>query len=562
MSKQKFYFGVGRTLIIGGVVLAFIVGAFIKTDSQISIVDANDLITSEDHDVQGYAWSENIGWISMRSEENDHWELVRSLDEEKYIYTNSSTYQKDAYNLEDTNQTGSINGVNLYMEGQGCIIPYARISGNDGPSGSAVCSNGGGFITSNLNHPTGDDWSWEDINNLQAVIELKSFNGNQGQIKYAYVEVFYDSDSIILAPNSTGDFSEIEGRVPAKYGVTLKSDGFLEGYAWSENVGWISFNPLDLGGCPSGDCEAKIDINTEKFSGWAKVLNSGEWISLSGNTGDGGEYGIELVGNEFQGWAWGGDVIGWISLNCQNQDTCSQSNYNVSIDLSAISPEIIFEEINESSYCNQSTPPVWLDWLYINNGSTPEKIDIQITKGSDFENDEQCGSECVLDLNGIDYSEGDFYIGDSLVFDNDYLARIRVEDEYGNISSWAIKEFETQIKYPETDFSWAPDLFYPDQKVFFEDNTNYYQWSDPLNRVDDINLTWEFPESALEERIEGTRSEAEEVFNEFNKMGSFEVSLEVKAQIKDNESNTTEQTCQISKTIRTGRGLPHWRETY
>jgi hypothetical protein len=568
-----------KTLLMGGGVLfCFFLLNFIEGNFQKFTAYANDSVTievpitisgddegvieSEDHKVEGYAWSENIGWISMRSEKNEHWELVNSLDEEKYVFTTSSSYQKDAYHLEDTNQTGSINSVNLYIKGQGCIAPYARINGNDGSSGSVSCNNGGGFITSTLNHPTGDDWSWEDINNLQTVIELKSFSGNQGQIKYAYVEVFYDSDSIRLAPNSAGDFTEIEGMVPAKYGVTLKSDGLLEGYAWSENIGWISFNLSDVQGCPVGVCQPKIDINTNKVSGWAKILNSGEWVSLSGNTGEGGEYGVELVGSEFQGWAWGGDVVGWISFNCQNQSSCIQSNYNVSIDLSAMSPEIIFEEINESSYCDEQEPPVWLNWSYISEDSDPDKFDLQITTKNEFEDDELCGDGCVLDLSEVNYIDGDFYAGSFLSFENEYFARIRVEDEYGTLSDWDTKSFKTEIRYPAVSFSWSPSEFYFNEGIQFKDETNYYQWENSSNRNGDINLTWEFPSSALKENISGLRSEVEEISNEFNSNGEFEITLEVETEIKNSENNFINQTCKTTKSIKTGRSLPYWQEVY
>ena len=36
------------------------------------------------------------------------------------------------------------------------------------------------------------------------------------------------------------------------YGVKVRSDNYLEGYAWSENIGWISFDVSDTGSPPSG----------------------------------------------------------------------------------------------------------------------------------------------------------------------------------------------------------------------------------------------------------------------------------------------------------------------
>lgn len=130
------------------------------------------------------------------------------------------------------------------------------------------------------------------------------------------------------------------------YGVDFDSiSGLLSGYAWSEHLGWISFNQSDLAGCPSGACEARLASGN--LNGWARVyraiVGGGQtlggfegWIKLSG-TG----YGVTLENtipdpDEFLGWVWGGDsndineaVTGWISFNCRNQGVCASSNYKV-----------------------------------------------------------------------------------------------------------------------------------------------------------------------------------------------------------------------------------------
>src|SRR5690606_12033986 len=43
------------------------------------------------------------------------------------------------------------------------------------------------------------------------------------------------------------------------YGISVSGSGTLSGYAWSDNIGWISANSADLSGCPSGSCSASID---------------------------------------------------------------------------------------------------------------------------------------------------------------------------------------------------------------------------------------------------------------------------------------------------------------
>lgn len=103
------------------------------------------------------------------------------------------------------------------------------------------------------------------------------------------------------------------------YGVGVsESNGTLFGYAWSSNIGWITFNQNELSGCPSGSCIASLSNGT--LTGWAHVLSSQDaesggwdgWISL-----DGDNYGVTFDENtnEFSGFAWGSAIVGWVDFN-------------------------------------------------------------------------------------------------------------------------------------------------------------------------------------------------------------------------------------------------------
>lgn len=137
------------------------------------------------------------------------------------------------------------------------------------------------------------------------------------------------------------------------YAVTVatssaSSIGTLGGYAWSSNIGWIKFGGLS--GFPSGGAltgNAQVDFSTGNISGWARACagtTDGRcgsmtsrtdgwdgWISLSGsnysspNTSgyqgtstEGVTLGIDsskpLAYGKLTGFAWGGDVVGWISF--------------------------------------------------------------------------------------------------------------------------------------------------------------------------------------------------------------------------------------------------------
>ncbi len=105
---------------------------------------------------------------------------------------------------------------------------------------------------------------------------------------------------------------------PEDYGVDInETTGIFSGYAWSENIGWISFNTTDLAGCPTGTCQAKLDFENNQVSGWAKVLSNNTWIRLRGTN-----YGVfGIVGTqELGGWAWSDTDTGWVSFNRVNCD--------------------------------------------------------------------------------------------------------------------------------------------------------------------------------------------------------------------------------------------------
>lgn len=144
-----------------------------------------------------------------------------------------------------------------------------------------------------------------------------------------------------------GDNSGAEGG--ADYGVTIPTeDGPLSGCAWSENIGYLCFDPLYLAGCPSEEsCQARREGNFLK--GWARFMeirsermrgNSGGWegwVSLNSSNCDSDEnkyidvvcggdnsstpvvsYGVDLTKLDGTGqnhtYAWS-DELGWIDFS-------------------------------------------------------------------------------------------------------------------------------------------------------------------------------------------------------------------------------------------------------
>ncbi|MEK7585041.1 MAG: hypothetical protein AAB455_00795 [Patescibacteria group bacterium] len=113
----------------------------------------------------------------------------------------------------------------------------------------------------------------------------------------------------------------------SNYGVEMTSDGKLNKYAWSSNIGWINFNPstnLAAGDSwPTGATNlhgGELDAAGTSFTGWARAC------SVFKNDTEANRCKGELRPSSDRG-GWDG----WISLNCLNT-SCALSNYKVSYD--------------------------------------------------------------------------------------------------------------------------------------------------------------------------------------------------------------------------------------
>ncbi len=112
--------------------------------------------------------------------------------------------------------------------------------------------------------------------------------------------------------------------------TTTAFQGTFNGYAWSPNIGWISFNPSDLTARPAclGATAVSADLTTGYVAGWARATSgigrTDGWdgcihMAEASNgtiypTGvqDGSKgvtYSTTL--KRFRGFGWGGNVLGW-----------------------------------------------------------------------------------------------------------------------------------------------------------------------------------------------------------------------------------------------------------
>lgn len=124
-----------------------------------------------------------------------------------------------------------------------------------------------------------------------------------------------------------------------EYGVGINiATGEMSGYAWSENIGWISFNAADVegcNGCSGSECVPIVDSEADGsgnhlITGWARATAAVEAGSNAGGWDGCLKFKDSYIDSngDFHGWMTSSadattGVVGWVNLNSKN---CNGSN--------------------------------------------------------------------------------------------------------------------------------------------------------------------------------------------------------------------------------------------
>jgi hypothetical protein len=190
-------------------------------------------------------------------------------------------------------------------------------------------------------------WAWSDMPNGNGIIPIEDPLIGQVQDPAPYI----GSNEITDITNSYGGRglgwislnSSNPGSGGGSYGVNLDiQTGIFSGYGWSEYGGWVDFAPT-TGFPESPNTGAKVDPvclaseNPCPITGWIRYIDAAKdaqsggwdgWVKMSGRTKPESprdlstkEYGVGLLApvdnirNFNNGYAWGGDVVGWVNFS-------------------------------------------------------------------------------------------------------------------------------------------------------------------------------------------------------------------------------------------------------
>lgn len=393
--------------------------------------------------------------------------------------------------------------------------------------------------------------------------------------------------------NSENDHNpDTPGVQPAavSYGLNVRNDNFLEGYAWSEHIGWISFNLADTGAPPaqydySGQgFIAKLQNNGE-LRGWARALagmdepNDGwdGWIKLHKHPSDGGpDYGVLYNDptSEFENWAWGSDVVGWLSFNCNNDHgsgpVCDTSAYQVTADVNSpprASQLSVSANYADSNNICLSPPDHTFSWTFSDNedGGNQTSYDLEVDNNNDFaspEVDVSGGSAATKSVAVVVNP-----VSNQLSYNQTYYWRVKVYDSGGLDSGWIYPpsppgnpdvtgpgdSFTTAPHlYPISDFNFVPAQPSQGEEITFTENSTCYDINNnPIScPAADANYKWDFD---YEDGPPFTQDAiGQEVTHTYNDTNRHTAALDV--------TDTDGKTCRGTSEISPKSQLPRFRE--
>jgi hypothetical protein len=156
------------------------------------------------------------------------------------------------------------------------------------------------FAATNINATTSQHFAWNDEIGWIDFYSTGNVNVTASQLQ-GYASSSAGSVSLDCATSPSGNICGT-----SNYMVANDGNGDLSGWAWNDEIGWISFY--------WGDASSTYPVTGSTTSACS---------SYSGYCG----VQINAATGVFSGWAWN-DTVGWISFNCGNI-SCSGSNFEV-----------------------------------------------------------------------------------------------------------------------------------------------------------------------------------------------------------------------------------------
>lgn len=339
------------------------------------------------------------------------------------------------------------------------------------------------------------------------------------------------------------------GNSDSHVGCGAGAEGKIVGYAWSSNIGWIKFDPI--GPYPSSPLfSARVDASGN-ITGWARACAGAANADCSGGTNplSGGWDGWIKLSNttlnftvspaEFHGYAWGSDVVGWISFNCAEGGNCSSSDYKVTTTYN-LKPSVTNLDIKQTAdYC-VGPPSVTVSWKFV--GDSQSAYQAQIFEGN--------FATLVKDSGKVSLASNSFSTIE-VQYGKTYSWQVQVWDSQDRSSGWTqdTKTVTTPVhQYPSVraiGFTWVPAEPAQDEEVRFANNAKCYGVSGEVS----CSWLWTIPGATY---VAPTNSSSKEPVVKFSSLGDKTISVTA--------TDLDGFFCAASKPLNVSVKLPKWKE--
>lgn len=266
---------------------------------------------------------------------------------------------------------------------------------------------------------------------------------------------------------------------------------------------------------------------------------------------------------ELKGWAWGGNVVGWMSFNCENEAGCGGlvPDYNVLIDLTK--PQAVSPLHTPLDQCGYGYPRERLSWTFFDADASETQIayQIQIDDNSDFSSlaiDAACTPLCGSQI---------YNTPSGLLYNTTYYWRVRVWDNTNMRSNWSVgPSFTTRLHAaPQPSFTYLPQEPTKGEVVeLIDGSTCYDSFNNPYSckTNNSIRYEWDFNVPSGIDCDSGVGSPSPcrgDQRTSYDAVGLYTVLLRVTDELSASEIPPRGR-CETTRTFTVSIPLPGWRE--
>lgn len=292
--------------------------------------------------------------------------------------------------------------------------------------------------------------------------------------------------------------------------------GNFSGRAWSDSVGWISFERSEAGNPPENPFKngsgpiAKFNVSTDEITGWMRVLSCVSGVNCGGWDGWIKLEDVSLTATgAWEGWGWTDLVAGWIDFSPVGATTTTPGPFNNPPCVEGAggcgggggsSPAVSTGD--SSTYCNN--PAHHFSWTYWDaDNDNQSQFQFQVDNNGSFTSPEVDRTFSGLSNpnpanNNQTVIVAKDPIADQLAYKTTYRWRVKVWDELGKDSGWVEGDpFTTETHlYPSVDFYITPESPSQEEDVYSTNNSICYNASNNVVECPAGAWVWSMPPEA------------------------------------------------------------------